>query len=135
LNPASFAANVIGGLTAPIFNKKINSTRLKVSKAQQEEALHNLHYMLLNAGQEVNNALGLYETATKKIDLREKQIFALEKSVEYTRELLMYGTSSYIEVLAAQQSLLGAQLNSVNDHLQQLNAVVSLYRALGGGWK
>jgi NodT family efflux transporter outer membrane factor (OMF) lipoprotein len=134
LNPASFAANVVGGLTAPIFNKKVNSTRLKVSKAQQEEALHNLRYMLLNAGQEVNNALGLYDTATKKIDLREKQIYALEKSVEYTRELLMYGTASYIEVLAAQQSLLGAQLNSVNDHLQQLNAVVSLYRALGGGW-
>lgn len=135
LDPASFAANVIGGLTAPIFNKKTNTTRLKVSKAQQEESLHNLRYMLFNAGHEVNNALGLYETATKKIELRKKQIFALEKSVEYTRELLTYGTSSYIEVLAAQQSLLGAQLNSVNDHLQQLNAVVSLYRALGGGWK
>ncbi len=135
LDPASFAANIIGGLTAPIFNKKINVTRLKVSKAQQESALLNLRYMLLNAGQEVNNALGLYETATRKIDLRQQQLTALEKSVEYTRELLTYGSSSYIEVLAAQQSLLGAQLNSVNDHLQQLDAVVSLYRALGGGWK
>jgi NodT family efflux transporter outer membrane factor (OMF) lipoprotein len=135
LDPASFAANIIGGLTAPIFNKKINATRLKVSKARQEEALHNLRYTLLNAGGEVNNALGLYETATKKIDLRLKQISSLEKSVEYTRELLTYGSSSYIEVLNAQQSLLGAQLSSVNDHLQQLNAVVSLYRALGGGWK
>lgn len=135
LDPASFAANVIGGLTAPIFNKKINATRLKVAKAQQEEALHNLRYMLLNAGQEVNNALGMYDTATKKIELRQLQISSLEKSVEYTRELLTYGSSSYIEVLAAQQSLLGAQLSSVNDHLQQLDAVVSLYRALGGGWK
>ncbi len=74
-------------------------------------------------------------TATTKIDLRQQQITALEKSVEYTRELLTYGSSSYIEVLAAQQNLLGAQLNSVNDQLQQLDAVVSLYRALGGGWK
>ena len=135
LDPASFAANIIGGLTAPIFNKKINTTRLKVAKAQQESALLNLKYMLLNAGQEVNNALGLYESASRKIDLRQQQLSALEKSVEYTRELLTYGSSSYIEVLAAQQSLLGAQLNSVNDHLQQLDAVVSLYRALGGGWK
>ena len=135
LDPASFAANVIGGLTAPIFNKKANVTRLKVSEAQQEEALHNLRYMLLNAGQEVNNALGMYDTADRKIDLRQQQIIALEKSVEYNRELLNYGSASYIEVLNAQQSLLGAQLSNVNDHLQQLNAVVSLYRALGGGWK
>jgi NodT family efflux transporter outer membrane factor (OMF) lipoprotein len=135
LDPASFAANVMGSLTAPIFNKKANVTRLKVSKAQQEEALHNLRYMLLNAGQEVNNALSLYNTAERKIDLRKQQITSLEKSVEYTRELLNYGSASYIEVLNAQQSLLGAQLSKVNDHLQQLNAVVSLYRALGGGWK
>ena len=90
--------------------------------------------MLLNAGQEVNNALGMYETAEMKIDLRQNQITALEKSLEYTKELLNYGSVSYIEVLIAQQSLLLAKLNNVNDHLQQHNAVVSLYRALGGGW-
>lgn len=135
LDPTAFAANVIGGLTAPIFNKKANVTRLKVSKAQQEEALLNLRYMLLNAGQEVNNALGMFDTADRKITLRQQQITALEKSLDYTRELLNYGSVSYIEVLIAQQSLLVAQLNNVNDHLQQLNAVVALYRALGGGWK
>ena len=135
LDPTAFAANVLGGLTAPIFNKKTNVTRLNVSKAQQEEALLNLRYMLLNAGQEVNNALGLYDTADRKIILRQKQITALEKSLEYTRELLNYGSVSYIEVLIAQQSLLFTQLSNVNDHLQQLDAVVSLYRALGGGWK
>ncbi|HSO88140.1 MAG TPA: TolC family protein [Draconibacterium sp.] len=134
LDPTAFAASVIGGLTAPVFNKKINTTRLKVSQAQQEEALLNLRYMLLNAGQEVNNALGMYDTADRKINLRQQQINALEKSLEYTRELLNYGSVSYIEVLIAQQSLLLAKLNNVNDHLQQQNAVVSLYRALGGGW-
>jgi outer membrane protein, multidrug efflux system len=49
--------------------------------------------------------------------------------------LLTYGSANYTEVLNAQASLLSAQLSSVNDRLQQLNAVVSLYRALGGGWK
>jgi outer membrane protein TolC len=134
LDPTAFAASVIGGLTAPVFNKKINVTRLKVSEAQQEEALLNLRYMLLNAGQEVNNALGMYESADRKKNLRQQQITALEKSLEYTKELLNYGSVSYIEVLIAQQSLLLAKLNNVNDHLQQQNAVVSLYRALGGGW-
>ena len=135
LDPASFAANVIGGLAAPVFNKRANTTRLKVSKARQEEALLNLRYTLLNAGNEVNNALGLYESAEQKIDLREQQIGALEKSVEYTRELLNYGSATYSEVLMAQQSLLGAQLSNVDGHLQQFIAVVSLYRALGGGWR
>ena len=135
LDPTSFAANVIGGLTAPLFNKRGNITRLKVAEAQQQEALISLKKSLLNAGQEVNNALGMYESSVKKTELRQQQLAALDKSVEYTKELLNYGSATYTEVLNAQQSLLAAQLNNVNDHLQQLNAVVSLYRALGGGWK
>jgi outer membrane protein TolC len=67
--------------------------------------------------------------------LRQLQLDALVKSVDYTKELLTYGSSTYIEVLNAQTSLLSAQLSSINDRLQQLNAVVTLYRALGGGWK
>lgn len=135
LDPASLAANVLGGLTAPLFNKRANVTRLEVAKAQQEEALLNLRNALLNAGQEVNNALGLYEATEKKMVLRKQQLASLEKSVEYSKELLTYGSATYTEVLNAQQSLLSAQLSRVNDRLQQLSAVVSLYRALGGGWK
>ena len=134
-DPKTFAANVIGGLTQPLFNKKINTTRLKVAKAQQEEALISFRNILLKAGQEVQNALGSYQSSVQKIALRKQQLDALEKSVSYTKELLTYGTANYTEVLNAQTSLLSAQLSSVNDQLQQLNAVVTLYRALGGGWK
>ncbi|HZL10006.1 MAG TPA: TolC family protein [Prolixibacteraceae bacterium] len=135
LDPKSFAANIIGGLTQPLFNKRINSTRLKVAQAQQEESLINFRNTLLIAGQEVHNALGSYESSVKKIALRQLQLEALIKSVDYTKELLNYGSATYTEVLNAQTSLLSAQLSSVNDHIQQLNATVSLYRALGGGWK
>ena len=135
LDPASFAASFVGGLAAPIFNKRANITRLKVSRARQEEALLNLRYTLLDAGREVSNAMSLYDAAVRKATFREKQINALQKSVNYTQELLTYGSASYIEVLNAEQSLLGAQLNNINDQLQQLNAVVTLYRALGGGWR
>nr|WP_321487111.1 efflux transporter outer membrane subunit [uncultured Draconibacterium sp.] len=134
-DPASFAANVVGGLVQPIFNKRVNKTRLEVAKAQQEEALLNFRSTLLNAGAEVNDALSVYDASMQKIDLRNKQLDALEKSVDYTKELLVYGSATYTEVLNAQQSLLNAQLSDVNDQIQQLNAVVSLYRALGGGWK
>lgn len=135
LDAKAFAANVIGGLTQPLFNKKVNITRLKVARAQQEEALLNFRNTLLTAGEEVHNALGSYDGSVHKIALRKLQLEALVKSVDYTKALLNYGSANYTEVLNAQTSLLSAQLNSVNDKLQQLNAVVTLYRALGGGWK
>jgi len=134
-NPSSFAAGIVGGLVQPIFNKRANKTRLEIAKAQQEEALLNFRSTLLNAGMEVSDALSLYDAALQKIELRQKQLDALEKSVDYTKELLTYGSATYTEVLNAQQSLLNAQLNDVDDHIQQLGAVVSLYRALGGGWR
>ncbi|MFA6471842.1 MAG: TolC family protein [Candidatus Latescibacterota bacterium] len=134
-DPGSFAAAIIGGLTQPVFDKKANTTRLKVAKAQQKEALLSFKSTLITAGNEVQNTLGSYQTSVRKIQLRELQLDSLNKSVDYTKELLTYGTANYTEVLNALQGLLSAQLSSVNDRLQQLNAVVSLYRALGGGWK
>ncbi len=134
-DPKTFASNIIGGLAQPLFNKRVNATRLKVAKAQQEEALISFRNTLLKAGQEVHNALGSYESSVQKIALRKFQLEALIKSVDYTKQLLTYGSANYTEVLTAETNLLSAQLSSINDHLQQLNAIVSLYRAVGGGWK
>lgn len=119
----------------PLFNKRINTTHLKVAKAQQEEALINFRNTLLKAGQEVYNALGSFDWSVQKIALRKRQIESLVKSVDYTKQLLTYGSANYTEVLTAQTSLLSAQLSSINDRLQQLNATVTFYRAVGGGWK
>ncbi len=134
-DPRTFASNIIGGLAQPLFNKKLNTTRLKVAKSQQEEALLNFRNTLLKAGEEVCNAMGSYGWSTQKIALRKLQIGALVKSVDYTNELLTYGSANYFEVLTARTSLLSAQLSSINDRLQQQNAAVALYRAVGGGWK
>lgn len=134
-DPASIAGNVVGGLTAPIFNKRMNKTRLEVAKAQQQQALLNFQNTLLGAGKEINDALATYEASKEKIDLRKQQLDALFKAVDYTKELLNFGSSTYTEVLIAQQTYLAAQLNNVDDYVQNLNAVVTLYRALGGGWR
>lgn len=74
-----------------------------------------------------------YQAATEKNTQRIKQINSLEKSVEYTQQLLTLGTSTYLEVLTAQQSLLNAQLSGISDEFQRMQAVVNLYHALGGG--
>jgi outer membrane protein TolC len=128
--------NIVGGLTQPIFNQGQNRQRLKIAQANQEEYLITFKQTLLNAGQEVVNAMHGYQSATEKITLRASQIDYLEKSVDYTMELLKYTSSTnYTDVLTSEVNLLSAQLNGINDKLQQLQAVVSLYQSLGGGWK
>ena len=133
VDPFTMIANAVGSLTQPLFNKGTNIARLKVAKAQQEEALIAFQQSILNAGQEVSNALTLYQTAEEKSIERKKQINSLEKSVEYTQELLTLGTSTYLEVLTAQQSLLSAQLSETSDSFQKIQSVINLYHALGGG--
>ncbi|MNR37073.1 hypothetical protein D3C85_1550640 [compost metagenome] len=74
--------------------------------------------------------------AVEKEDSRAKQIAALEKAVDFTQELLEYSSATnYTDVLTSQQNLLAAQLSGVADNLQKLQAVIDLYRSLGGGWK
>ena len=128
--------SIIGGLTQPIFNQGINKTRLTTAQSQQLQAYNNFQSSLLTAGQEVSNALYSYQMAVEKQDSREKQIAALEKAVDFTQQLLQYSSATnYTDVLTSQQNLLAAQLNGINDNLQKLQAVIDLYRALGGGWK
>ncbi|GAA4322446.1 TolC family protein [Mucilaginibacter gynuensis] len=128
--------NFIGGLTQPIFSQGQNRARLRTAKAQQQEAYYAFQQSLLTAGQEVSNALYSYQNAVEKQGSRVKQLQALEKSVDYTKELLRYSSATnYTDVLTSEQSLLTAQLSSVNDRLQELQAIVNLYRALGGGWR
>lgn len=134
-DPSSSLARITAGLLQPIFSKRANKTRLEVANAEQHEALYEFQFTLLTAGQEVSDALSLYQTADEKKAVRANQLDALGKSVEYSQELLENGFANYTEVITARQSLLQAELSSVNDGLQQFNAVVDLYRSLGGGWK
>ena len=133
--PGSWISSLTGGLMQPIFNKGANKTRLKVALEQQQQAVLSFQTAILTAGQEVSNAMYSYQKASEKKITRASQLENLEKSVQYTQALVRYGSANYTEVLTAQQSFLAAQLSQVNDQLQQLQATVSLYRALGGGWK
>ncbi|MDR3711617.1 MAG: efflux transporter outer membrane subunit [Puia sp.] len=133
---SAFFGNLVGGLTQPLFNNGINRQRLEVAKGQQQEYLLTFEKTLLTAGQEVSNALFDYQSATEKIHTRAKQIHFLQKSVDYTKELMRADAkANYTDVLTSEQNLLTAQLQGVDDRLQQLQAIVALYTNLGGGWK
>ncbi|MBN9299474.1 MAG: efflux transporter outer membrane subunit [Filimonas sp.] len=134
--PGAFFANLVGGITQPIFNKGLNKQRLKTAEANYEVAQYNFSQSLLTAGQEVSNALYQYQMANEKAGSRKEQIANLEKAVFFTSELLKYtANTNYTDVLTSEQNLLSAKLSAVNDKLQQLQAIVNLYAALGGGWQ
>lgn len=128
--------NLIGNLVQPIFNAGQNKAKLEIAKARQRETFLSFRKALLNAGNEVSDALYSYQMAVEKEISREKQVTALQDAVTFTKELLIYSSKTdYTDVLMSEQSLLTAQLSSVNDKTQKLNAIVNLYKALGGGWK
>ncbi len=131
--PENLFANIVGGMTQPLFARKQLLTQLKVAKSDQQIALLNFEKTVLTAGQEVSDVLDTYESSVKKNADRGIQVESLTKAVSYTQELLKAGEVTYLEVLSAQQGLLEAQLNQVSDKLQQLQASSDLYRALGGG--
>jgi multidrug efflux system outer membrane protein len=132
---SSLGASIIGGILQPIFNKRVNKTNLEVAREQQQAAFLGFKTAFLVAGQEVSDALSLHVSAQKKAGVRASEIIELQKSVDDTQELLQNGFANYTEVITARQSLLAAELGRVNDKLQELQAVVSLYAALGGGWR
>lgn len=127
------AINAVASLTQPLFNRGAIKAKLEIAKAQEEEARLQFKQALIDAAMEVSNALITYDAELKKEVARDKQIVALYNAVEYTNELMKLESSTYLEVLEAQQSLLAALISKTEDQLNKLNAVTSLYHALGGG--
>ncbi len=133
VNPGKLLLSAAATLLQPIFNAGAGRARVKVMKAQQEEALLAFRQALLNAGAEVNNALTQTQSARAKNELRRNQIAAMERAVESTNLLMRHGSTTYLEVLTAEQSLLSARLSQIADRFDEMQGVVNLYQALGGG--
>ena len=135
VNPGKLLASVVGSITQPLFQRGSLIAQLKITKAQQEQAKLSFQQALLNAGNEVSNALFQYQTNLEKETIRRQQVESLEKSVDFTTDLFKSGTegTSYLEIITAEQSLLSARLSEVSDTFSKIQAVVNLYQAVGGG--
>ena len=134
-NVNSLFATVIGGLTQPIFNSRKIKTQYEVSQAQQEQALLQFKYVLLNAGKEVSDAMFSLEAASEKIEVKERESEAYTLATEYSQELLDNGLANYLEVLTAEERALSSSLDMIAAKNNRLQAIIDLYEALGGGWK
>ncbi len=134
---AAYSSEVIysalASLVQPIFYQGTLRAELQISKSQQEQALLAFNQAIVDAGAEVNTALIGWQSASKQRDYNEQQIELLEEALRSSELLMKHGNINYLEVLTAQQTLLTAQLNYASNRYNELQSIIDLYRALGGG--
>ena len=135
IDPGKILINALASLTQPIFMQGKLKTQLKLSELQQEQAKNAYMKTLLQAGNEVNQALTLYQKSAEKDAICRQQVSALERAYYGTHELMHHGKATYLEVLTSQETLLEAQLSEAVNLYNQSQAVIALYLALGGGGK
>lgn len=133
VNPGKWLLSAVGSLVQPLFMNGQLIAGLKVAKAEQEQAYNTWQNAVLQAGNEVSNALVLYNTSDERSRLEQKQVAALRRAVEDTKMLYHDRSSNYLEVITAETNLLNAELTKVADDFYKMQAVVNLYQALGGG--
>ena len=135
VNPGKILASAVASLVQPIFMNGQLTAGLRVAEAKYQQAYNNWQNSILQAGSEVSNALVAYNSNKTKGELDAHQVEVLKLNVEHTKMLVSQSSSTYLEVIQAQNSLLNAQISLVTDDLNKMQAVVSLYQALGGGGK
>lgn len=132
-NPGGWILSAVASLTQPIFNRGKLISNLRVSKDEEQIALLGYKQTLLEAGQEVNDALYAVSSVRRTLDSHRKQCQELEHSIVTAEALYRTGNATYLELLSARQALLSARLNVVTDGFTYCQSVISLYNALGGG--
>ena len=133
VNPGKILASAIGSLVQPIFMNGQLKAGLVVAQAKYEQAYNNWQNAIFQAGSEVSNALVKYNANAAKSELDAHQVAVLRHNVEHAKMLVSESSSTYLEVIQAQSSLLNAEISQLTDDFNKMQAVVSLYQALGGG--
>ena len=132
VNPGKILLNAIGSLVQPLFNKGQNRANLRIAKAQQEQALVAFNQSLLTAGAELSDALTACQMSKERLKLRKDEVAAAQQAYQVSKELMEHGSTTYLEVLTAQQSLLQSQLSMAQDGLELVQGKINLFKALGG---
>ena len=131
-SPAQMIAQAVATIVQPVFAAGKLSAQLKNAKLEQEKTQIQFEQTLLNAGNEVYRYLQACKTAEAKYEFIDAQVTALQNAYDATTELMDNGSTTYLEVLTAQESLLSAQLSQVQNRYEAVQALINLYSALGG---
>jgi multidrug efflux system outer membrane protein len=132
---SGFVANGFANLVGPIFEFNRNKRRIRVEEYRTKQLAYQYEQVCLQAFADVDNALAQYRTFAQEYDIRHTQVMATRKSLELTQARYDFGYSSYYEVLIQQNYLFDAELAESSTLQQKINAIVFLYKSLGGGWQ
>ena len=133
--PESLLYSLVGDLTAPLINRNAIKAEFKSANSRQLQALYNYERTLLNAYLEVSTQLSKIDNLEKSYNMKSQEVAALKKSIEVSNDLFKSARVDYFEVLMTQRDALESTLELIETKKEQLNAVVNVYRDLGGGWK
>ena len=134
-DPGALLMQIAASVVQPIFAQGKLQAQLKIAKYNQQDKLNQYVQTVIEAGNQVNEALADCQVAKDKDVLYKRQVEVLKDAYTGTHELMNAGKASYIEVLTAQESLLSAQLNEATNLYNGATALIGLYIALGGGGK
>jgi len=132
VNPGQILLSAIGSLVQPLFNKGQNRANLRIAKARQEQALVAFNQALLVAGAELSDALTACRLSSERLALRQQEVAAAERAYEVSKDVMQNSSSTYLEVLTAQQSLLQSRLTLASDRFDLIQGKINLFKALGG---
>ena len=135
VDPAKMFLNLIGSLSQPIFARGQIKANYKINQLTEENLKKQYVQTVINAGNEVNEALADCSAAREKHEVYHRQVEVLHEAYNGTHELMDNGKASYLEVLSAQENLLNAQLSEASNMYKGAQAIIALYIALGGGTK
>ena len=135
IDPAKMFLNLVGSLSQPLFARGQLKAKYKINQLTEENLKKKYVQAVIDAGNEVNEALADGAAAREKHGVYHRQVEVLHEAYKGTHELMDNGKASYLEVLTAQENLLSAQLNEASNMYKGAQAVIALYIALGGGTK
>ena len=135
ISAKSIFANFVAGLAQPILNRRQIRTQYEVQQIAQETALLNFKKAVLSAGKEVSDAMQNFSTQTEFIELKTKEMKAYQEATDYSKQLFDSGMVNYLEVITAEVNRLNAKLSVANAQFTRMQYGITLYKALGGGWR
>ena len=135
ISAKSIFANFVAGLAQPILNRRQIRTQYEVKQIEQETALLNFKKVVLSAGKEVSDAMQHFSSQTEFIDLKTKEMKAYQEATDYSKQLFDSGMVNYLEVITAEVNRLNAELSVAESQFTRMQYGISLYKALGGGWR
>lgn len=132
--PQSLIYSLAGDLMAPLINRNAIKANYYSANSRQIQAVYNYERSILKAHMEVVNQLSNIGNLKKSYDLKSKQVQALTESIDISTGLFKSARADYMEVLLTQRDALDSKFDLIETKKQQMNALVNMYQALGGGW-